>query len=168
MEQMTVEPETSTAAVGSGKSLPPRREYTLEVKRRIVEETFAPGSSVSIVARRHNVNTNLLFNWRQRYRDGTLGPSKPASKTKASAGQDLIRVGVIDSGSVLRPVPLAAAFSAPLPTPDIKESREQKKINSGMEGIIEIELPNRIKLRVPAGIGEAMLRQVLAAARELA
>lgn len=28
-------------------------------------ETFAPGASVSIVARRHDVNANMLFTWRR-------------------------------------------------------------------------------------------------------
>ena len=31
----------------------------------MVAETLAPGSSVSIVARRHDVNTNQLFKWRR-------------------------------------------------------------------------------------------------------
>ena len=35
-----------------------RRRWPLEVKRRLVAETLEPGSSVSIVARRHDVNAN--------------------------------------------------------------------------------------------------------------
>jgi transposase len=35
------------------------------LKRRIVAETLEPGSSVSIVARRHDVNANQLFKWRR-------------------------------------------------------------------------------------------------------
>jgi transposase len=35
---------------------------------RIVAECEAPGSSVSLVARRHDLNTNLLFSWRRRLR----------------------------------------------------------------------------------------------------
>jgi hypothetical protein len=34
--------------------------------------------------------------------------------------------------------------------------------------MIEIELPNRVKLRVPASIGEAALRRVLAVAGQSA
>jgi len=34
------------------------------LKRRIVAETLELGSSVSIVARRHDVNANQLFKWR--------------------------------------------------------------------------------------------------------
>ncbi len=69
----TIEPK-KTGVTGGGNKLPPRREYTLEMKQRIVEETFVPEASVSIVARRHNVNSNLVFTWRKRHRAfGTHG-----------------------------------------------------------------------------------------------
>lgn len=55
-----------------------RRRYTLAFKRQVVEETFAGGASVSMVARRHDLNTNLVFNWRRRYQDGTLGGTAEA------------------------------------------------------------------------------------------
>jgi transposase len=42
-----------------------RRQWSAALKRQMVAETLAPGSSVSIVARRHNVNTNQLFKWRR-------------------------------------------------------------------------------------------------------
>jgi len=42
-----------------------RRRWTAEEKRRVVEETRAPGASVSVVARRHDLNANLLFKWKR-------------------------------------------------------------------------------------------------------
>ena len=45
----------------NGNGLPPRRQYAVDQKRRIVEEMFAPGASVSVVARRHDVNSNQVF-----------------------------------------------------------------------------------------------------------
>jgi transposase len=36
------------------------------LKRQIVAETEEPGASVSIVARRHDVNANQLFQWRRK------------------------------------------------------------------------------------------------------
>jgi len=42
-----------------------RRQYSEALKRRMVAETQAPGASVSIVARRHDVNSNQLFRWRR-------------------------------------------------------------------------------------------------------
>ena len=43
-----------------------RRVWSEEEKQRIVAETREPGSSVSIVARRHDLNANLLFTWRRK------------------------------------------------------------------------------------------------------
>ena len=82
------------------------RRWPVDVKRRIVEETFAPGSSVSIVARRHDVNTNLLFDWRQKYRQGELADRKPAARA-ALPGHELIRIGVIKPGG-MDPLPACA------------------------------------------------------------
>jgi transposase len=44
---------------------PKRRRYSDALKRQIVAETQVPGASVSIVARRHDVNSNQLFRWRR-------------------------------------------------------------------------------------------------------
>jgi transposase len=42
-----------------------RRNWPEAFKRQVVAETLEPGSSVSIVARRHDLNTNQLFKWRR-------------------------------------------------------------------------------------------------------
>ena len=42
-----------------------RRQWTEAFKRQVVAETLEPGASVSIVARRHDVNANQLFKWRR-------------------------------------------------------------------------------------------------------
>ena len=44
---------------------PKRRQYSEALKRQLVAETQAPGASVSVVARRHDVNRNQLFRWRR-------------------------------------------------------------------------------------------------------
>ena len=49
-----------------------RRAWSEALKRQIVAETLEPGSSVSIVARRHDVNANQLFKWRRE-----LTPEQP-------------------------------------------------------------------------------------------
>ena len=41
-----------------------RRRWSEAEKRRIVAESYQPGVSVSVVARRNDVNANLVFNWR--------------------------------------------------------------------------------------------------------
>ena len=42
-----------------------RRRWTPPEKVRMVEETFEPGMTVSLVARRHGVAPNQLFTWRR-------------------------------------------------------------------------------------------------------
>jgi len=43
-----------------------RRSWTRDEKRRIVEESLQEGASIAEVARRHEVNANLLFTWRRK------------------------------------------------------------------------------------------------------
>src|SRR5258708_35112501 len=60
--------QVSTSGLVDAKQQPgatKRRQYSEVLKRRIVAETLAPGASVSIVARRHDVNSNQLFRWRR-------------------------------------------------------------------------------------------------------
>jgi transposase len=49
------------------------RSHSLEEKRRIVLECLTSGESVSIVARRHDLNTNQVFHWRKLHERGKLG-----------------------------------------------------------------------------------------------
>jgi transposase len=56
----------------SGEVAPLRRRRSAEERRRIVEETFETGASVSRVARLHGVNANQVFAWRRMYRNGEL------------------------------------------------------------------------------------------------
>ena len=60
--------QVSTTGVVDTKQQPSatkRRQYSEALKRQMVTETQAPGASVSIVARRHDVNSNQLFRWRR-------------------------------------------------------------------------------------------------------
>jgi transposase len=68
---------------------PKKRRRTVQEWREIVEETLLPGTSVSRVARRHDVNANQLFYWRKLYREGRLGSgaSTPLLPVKVSEGQ---------------------------------------------------------------------------------
>lgn len=76
-----------------------RRRYSAMYKRQVVEETFEPDASVSVVARRHDVNANQLFRWRKEYRDGLL-----------ETGGELVPIRV--TGPVSRaPTPLPEAVT---------------------------------------------------------
>jgi len=45
----------------------------LDFKINLVEPALQPGVSIAKLAREHGINDNLLFNWRQRYRQGKIG-----------------------------------------------------------------------------------------------
>lgn len=53
---------------------PRRPNFPLEFKLKVVELSHQPGGSVAQVAREYGINDNLLFKWRQRWREGALCP----------------------------------------------------------------------------------------------
>jgi transposase len=55
-----------------------RRIWSDDDKRRIVAETFAQGTSMSVIARRHDLNANQLFSWRRKF---AATPSTPPAVT---------------------------------------------------------------------------------------
>ena len=81
----------------AGVARRPHRTYALEFKRQVVREALEPGTSVAAVARKHGLNDNLLFAWRQLYQQGKLGVPAPQTLT------ELLPVSVVDE-SVPRPV----------------------------------------------------------------
>ncbi len=52
-----------------------RRSYSKAFKRRVVAETLEPDASVAEVARRHGLNSNMVFLWRG---DPRFGPGRDA------------------------------------------------------------------------------------------
>lgn len=87
-----------------------RRLRTLDEKLSILAETALPGGSVAAVARKHDVNANLVFAWRRLHRLGllegqrhappllpvtittpTLAPTRRASAVAATSGTDAVR-----------------------------------------------------------------------------
>ena len=51
----------------TGKARRSRRRWSEAFKRRVVAEAAAPGVSAAAIARRYDLNANLLFNWKRRY-----------------------------------------------------------------------------------------------------
>jgi transposase len=55
------------------------RSWPEALKREIVAASFAPGASVSMVARHYDVNANQVFSWRRLYRDDPHVPAVPSA-----------------------------------------------------------------------------------------
>ena len=71
--------EPLLASSESGQSTIPRRRYSVEFKRALVEESFLPDASAAKIALQHRLNANMLHTWRWQYRSGALGPISSAS-----------------------------------------------------------------------------------------
>ena len=103
------------------------------LKREIVAATFAPGASVSVVARQYDVNANQVFSWRRRYGEG--GKPLPASPT--TCGLVPVTITTEPEGG-----------DSPPPAPDRPEA-------------IEIEVSGTYRVRVGASFDGRALRRVL-------
>jgi transposase len=62
-----------------------RRRWSAGEKAAIVQETYAPGMSVSLVARRHGIGPGQLFRWRRLYAEGALSAVGAGEECPASA-----------------------------------------------------------------------------------
>ncbi|MGF6735707.1 transposase [Paraburkholderia youngii] len=70
------------------------RVYPLEFKQQVVRETLEPGASVSVIARRHDVNANIVFEWKRLYREGKL--TLPGTDATSTSPAELLPINVID------------------------------------------------------------------------
>jgi transposase len=70
-----------------------RRRWSAGEKLAMVRETYEPGMTVSLVARRHRINPNQLFHWRKLERIGALAAVEagetvvPAAELEAARRQ---------------------------------------------------------------------------------
>ena len=70
-----------------------RRSWTLDEKRRIVDESLEDGASIAEVARRHDLNANQLFTWRRQCgveadEPKNLAPILPVTITRETAAEE--------------------------------------------------------------------------------
>lgn len=90
-----------------------RRFWSEDEKRRIVSQARVPGVSVSQVARRYDVNANLVFKWLRdpRFR---LSEEEPAAflPVEVVPGKPAVReAGIVDTG----PTPCGERIEIALP-----------------------------------------------------
>ncbi len=62
-----------------------RRRWTAAEKVAIVNETYEPGVTVSLVARRHGVAPNQLFRWRKLAAQGALTATSAQEEVVAAS-----------------------------------------------------------------------------------
>jgi transposase len=112
-----------------------RRRWPEALKRQLVAESLEPGASVSIVARRHDINANQLFKWRNELGGRSTG-----------AEASLVPVSVVPeaiAGSVLGPGPVAPAAAIP--------------------ARIEIALAGGVRVRIEGAVDPAAVTAAVAA-----
>jgi transposase len=114
-----------------------RRRWSVEEKLRILAQSVAPGSSVMLVCRMHGISSGQLYTWRRQFRTGELTGFAPVMVSPA--------VGELP------------AASAPTESASIIPEADRPA------GMIAVELPSGVKLRIIGAVDTAALQQVLSA-----
>jgi transposase len=115
-----------------------RRRWSQDDKVRIVEETLAPGAKVTEVARRNGVAASVVFTWRRQART------------------------VERVGPCFAPVQIAAAVTGEdNAKPQSEDDRRMRSLSTARNGLIEIDLGNRRRIRVDAQVDPEALTRVL-------
>ena len=104
------------------------------LKREIVAASFAPGASVSMVARQYDVNANQVFSWRKRY------PGVAASSATPPPVPALLPVTILPERD-----------SVSSTAPSVPPSAEA----------IEIEVGGVYRVRVGSGFDDRALGRIL-------
>ncbi len=122
-----------------GRRTGPRQQHSIAEKRRIVEETHVRGASVATVARRHGVNANQVFAWRQLYRQG------------------LLKEGATPVSAPLLPVKVGT----PTLLPTERAARTPIKVERGERASIEVKLANGHSIVVHGRVHGQSLARVI-------
>ncbi|MGZ9712733.1 IS66-like element accessory protein TnpA [Glaciimonas sp. GNP009] len=109
------------------------RQHSREFKRRVAEESLVPGTSVSRVARAHDLNANQVFAWRK-----------------------LFHVGAFETASGPQSTLLPVVLSDPLPV----DTQPVFTSTAVSPGVIILEV-GKARLRLEGVVDSAMLALVL-------
>src|SRR5262245_10330139 len=115
-----------------------RRRWTSAEKARIVEESLAPGASVTEVARRHDIHPNLLHLWRRQAR---------LAGAAATCRRSDVPVGVEFAAVALAP----AERNLPVPP-----------------GTIELEFAGQARLKITGAVDPSMTTALIKALAKIA
>src|SRR5690242_14769135 len=88
-----------------------RRRWSVEEKLRILGQSVAPGSSVSLVCRMHGISSGQLYTWRKQFRTGELTGFAPVTVlADAPVGQLAAPASAAEpAGAVIATEPPASA-----------------------------------------------------------
>lgn len=114
-----------------------RRNWSAEIKERVVSETLEPGVTVTEVARRHEVDRSLVYRWRREF-----------GVTRLAGSAKLLAVEVAEDAPAADPLPCET------------QAADEPQ---GEGGRIEIELPKGVLVRVVPPIDATALAHVLLA-----
>jgi transposase len=123
-----------------------RRKWTPEEKAALLAEVEAGDGRVGPVARRHGLSESLLYNWRS--------VAKTSVATNEPEPMEFRPIGVIGRANEAAP----ALLVAPDASPTAGGHRDER-------GMIEIALPNGVRLRVNGSVSEKALSRVLRAVK---
>ncbi len=128
-----------------------KRHYrSADERRRIVEETLLPGTSVAVIARARGVNANQVFAWRKMYQAGRLGSAAQPSVLEASSScMRLLPVTVADEAESTHAVPVA-----------VNTQRGVDDEAAAVPGSIELTLA-KAQVRITGHVDAGVLRVVL-------
>jgi len=93
------------------------------LKREIVAASFEPGASVSVVARRYDINSNQVFAWRKHYRESGGVAGEPS-------GPQLLPVTVTAEADAVVPASPGAADTIEIELGD----KYRVRVGSGVDG----------------------------------
>jgi transposase len=124
-----------------------RRRWSDDFKRRVVAEADHAGASCAAVARRHDLNANLLFKWRRDPRfNGSLSDPQ------------FLPVAIISEAAVGSET-MSGAEAA---------SDKTNFANTVSGGWLEIDLPCGTRLRCGSDLNAFLLTEVLSVLRQKA
>ena len=91
-----------------------RRSWRVEEREQILSEAFAPGAVASLVARRHDVSTGLLYSWRKKAL-AQLDRTAFAQAAFLPAVVEEGRAACSASGKVMKPAKINTGFEVMVP-----------------------------------------------------
>jgi transposase len=121
-----------------------RRSWAIEQKREIVAESLGPELTPTEVARKYRISTGQLYTWRQQL----LG----AQGSEITHMPPRFAPVELASSQLSAPNPMTLDAPAPVAPCSLRP-----------EGLIEIQLPDGVSLRVDAHVDGRALRRVLGA-----